>query len=304
VKLSGIKTLVTSKVGRQVLTVRKHSPILLFGAGVVGVVTAAVLASRATLKLDETLEDTQYDLDRVKDAELTEDYTHTDRQRDMALVYAKGAGKVTRLYGPAVLIGFASIAALTGSHVILTRRNTAVMAAYAVLDRGWREYRARVVGELGEEKDREFRHGLLERTIVEETNEGPVTLQVKDKLPCDVSGYARFFDEVSPNWQPAPGYNQMFLQCQQNYMNDLLRQRGHVFLNDVFDALGIPRSKEGAVTGWIYDPKRDQKTNPGDNYVDFGIFDRDPSQGMRFVMGWEKSVLMDFNVDGLIWDKI
>lgn len=303
-KLSAVKTLVTSKIGRQMLTVQKHSPVLLFGAGVVGVVTAAVLASRATLKLDETLEETQYDLDRVKDAELTEDYTSSDRQRDMAVVYARVAGKVARLYGPSILIGITSIAALTGSHVILTRRNTAVMAAYAVLDRGWREYRARVVNELGADKDREFRHGLTERTIVEETAEGPVTKTVKDKLPCDVSGYARFFDEVSPNWKPSPGYNQMFLQCQQNYANDLLKSRGHVFLNDVFDMLGISRTSAGAVAGWIYDPKRDQSKNPGDNFVDFGIFDLDPNQGMRFVMGWEKSVLLDFNVDGLIWDRI
>ena len=300
-KLTAVKTLVTSKFGRQVLQVRKHSPVLLFGAGIVGVVATAVLASRATLKLDETLDETNYDLDRIRDSVIHENYSETDRQRDMAIVYAKAAGKVARLYGPSMLIGMASVAALTGSHVILTRRNTAIMAAYAVLDRGWREYRARVVNELGVDKDLEFRHGTTLCLADEVDVENGITPgTIVGKMVGGASVYARFFDEFSPNWEKAPGYNSMFLSCQQNFANDLLRSRGHVFLNDVYDMLGIPRSKEGAVAGWIYDLKNKEI----DNRIDFGIFDVNQHEGMRFVLGHNDAVLLDFNVDGLIWDKI
>lgn len=302
-KLAAVKALVTSKVGRQVLIVRKHSPILLFGAGVVGVVATVVLASRATLKLDEILDETNADLDRVRSAE-HEDYSDADRQRDLGLVYAKTAGKITKIYAPAVAVGLLSIAALTGSHVILTKRNVAITAAYAALDRGWREYRARVAKEFGPEKEQELRHGLSDRKIVKETPEGPVTKNEKLRMKGEPSVYAFFFDQLCPDWSKDPGYNRVFLSCQQNYLNDLLKSRGHVLLNDMHDALGVARTPAGAVAGWIYDPNRDQKTNPGDNYISFGIFDNNADEGMRWVLGHNDGVLIDPNVDGLIWTLI
>lgn len=121
----------------------------------------------------------------------------------------------------------------------------------------------------------------------------------RDKTDCgdSVSQYARFFDEGSPAWSKDSEYNLMFLKQQQQYANDLLKKRGHIFLNEIYDMLGIPRTKAGAVVGWVYD-----ENNPiGDNYVSFGITDE---RNANFVNGYEKSVLLDFNVDGNIWDKI
>jgi hypothetical protein len=121
---------------------------------------------------------------------------------------------------------------------------------------------------------------------------------VKRVGPDGASIYARFFDPTSTSWSKEPEYNLIFVQCQQNYANDLLRARGHVFLNEVYDMLGIPRSQAGAVVGWIL--SQDRTT---DNYIDFGVFD-DEKNARDFVNGYEGSILLDFNVDGVIFDKI
>lgn len=300
--LKAIRNVFTSKIGRQILTVQKHSPTLLFGAGVVGIVGTVILASRATLKMEEILTEHQETVMKINDLATTvthlktAEYTEEARQKDIVYLYSRTIVKVGRLYAPAVGLGVLSIAALTGSHFILSRRNVAITAAYAALDRGFREYRQRVVNELGIDKDREFRYDMEDRQIVVETAEGPQVKTIKQPGKKAGSIYARFFDQFSVNWSPQPSYNQLFISCQQNYANDLLHSRGHVFLNEVYDMLGLSRSKEGAVVGWL--------KGMGDDYIDFGVFEGDRHSGMRFVLGQDDSILLDFNVDGLIYDKL
>jgi hypothetical protein len=294
-KLTAIKNMVTSKLGRQVLTVQKHSPTILFTAGVVGIVATVVLASRATLRLTEVIEEAEEDLYNIKTMD-SKRYSDDDRRKDTIIVYSRTAMKIAKLYGLPTIIGVASIAALTGSHVILNRRNVALTAAYAALDRGFREYRQRVKDQLGEEKEAEFRYCLADSEIVEETKNGPVVKTVKRAGPDSASIYAKYFDEGSPSWNPQAGYNMMFLRAQQAYANNMLQARGHLFLNEVYEMLGLKHTSAGAVVGWV--------KGHGDDYVDFGIFDGS-NTGMRdFVNGWNKSILLDFNVDGVIYDLI
>jgi len=297
-KLSGIKALAMQKGARQLLVAKKHSPHVLFGAGVVGVIGTAVLASSATLKLEETLEEINTKKKQAKDLyEAGHDsYSESDYQRDQAILMVRSVTKVAKLYMPAIALGSLSIAALTGSHVIMTKRNVALTAAYAALDKGFREYRDRVINELGEEKDREFRYSSEEVTVQEKTESGTKKRKVKKVGPNGKSIYARFFDETCVDWQSTPEYNRVFLQAQQNYFNDLLNARGHVFLNEVYDRLGMERSQAGQVVGW---------TRKGtDGFIDFGIFDGDSPAVRDFVNGHEGAILLDFNVDGVIYDQI
>lgn len=291
--LSVVKDAVTSKVGRQILVGQKHSPTILFVGGVVGVVATTVLACRATLKLEEILDEAQEAHEKAQTLEHVR-YSEKDRRRDHAYIYVRTAAKVAKLYAPAIGVGVVSVGALTGSHVIISRRNVALTAAYSALEKGFEQYRKRVIDDVGEEKDREYRYGLETREVLEETAKGPRIKNIK--MPKDASIYARFFDETSTLWSKDPMYNQFFLQCQQNYANDKLRARGHVFLNEVYDSLGLERSPEGAVVGWL-------KGN-GDGFIDFGIFEGDSWSATRFVNGEERSIFLDFNVDGTIWDKI
>lgn len=293
-KLSVIKNAVTSKVGRQLLLAQKHSPVIMFSAGVVGVVATAILASRATLKIDEILEEHDDALEKIDRYEGS-DYSDEERQRDKVVVYFRTGAKFARVYAPALLVGGLSIAALTGAHITLNRRYAGAAAAYTALDKGFRAYRERVKDELGMDKDREFMYGMEDHTIIKETAEGPVT-QVIKRPGKKLSVYARFFDDGNKHWVNNHNYNQMFISCQQNWANDLLRARGHVFLSEVYDMLGIERSRESVVVGWIL--------GNGDDYIDFGVFDNDLHSGLLFVNGDEPSILLDFNVDGIIWDKI
>lgn len=286
---------VTTKIGRQLLVGQKHSPTVLFGAGVVGVITTTVLACRATLKLEEVLEETKANLETSRTLS-HKDYSEKDRQKDTAYIYIRGVVAVTKLYGPALIVGALSVASLAGSHNILTKRNAALTAAYAALDKGFAEYRRRVVSEFGEEKDRELRHGVAVYDGKND-NTGKTDKSIMRAGPAGASIYARFFDEYSRSWSPTPEYNLLFLKCQQNYANDLLHSRGHVFLNEIYDMLGIERSKAGAVVGWVISTEYD-------NYIDLGLFDGDNPRARDFVNGREGSILLDFNVDGVIYDKI
>lgn len=287
---------VTKTIARNSLLLQKSSPKVLFGVGVVGMVGSTVLACRATLKMHDVLADTKDMLDTAKSIDDPR-YSERDRKKDISLIYTKTGFTVVKIYGPAIILGGVSIAALTQSHNILTRRNAALTAAYGALEKGFNEYRARVIEQYGEDQDRNFRYGSHEVEVVDpKTNKKKTVTQV---LPGDPSIYARFFDHYSTSWNKEPEYNLIFLKCQQNYANDLLRARGHVFLNEVYDMLGIPRSKAGAVVGWILSKHRDT-----DNFINFGVFNEDSDTARDFVNGHEGSILLDFNVDGVIYDKL
>ena len=286
---------VTRTVSRNALLLQKASPGMLLTAGIVGMVGSTVLACRATLKMDEVLDEGKSKLDLAKTLR-HDDYSEKDRQRDVSLIYFQTGVKVVKLYGPAVGVGLLSIAALTKSNAILTQRATALAAAYTALDQGFREYRSRVVDKYGEEEDQKFRYGITEVEVID-----PVTKEKSIKLtvPGEPSIYSRFFDANSSSWSKEPEYNFIFLKAQQNYANDILHARGHVFLNDVYDLLGLERSKAGAVVGWLL-----TSNGTTDNYVDFGIFNVESEKARDFVNGFEGAILLDFNVDGVIYDQI
>lgn len=281
-----IKTKVTQAVAKQTLKLSHNSPHILFGFGVVGVVGATVLACRATLKLEKTLEDIQDDLEGVKDDRVPSDNV----KKDLAYAYGKGALDLAKLYGPSVVVGGVSVALLTSSHVQLTRRNAALTAAYTGLHQAYSEYRKRVAEHVGEDAERNLYYGVKTEPGVDENGKKAVGKTID---PNSLSVYAKIFGEMNPNWNSDPEVNRLFLQCQQNYFNHVLHARGHVFLNEVLDALGFERTHAGQIVGWAISKPGD--VTEGDGYVDFRMFD--PANS-NFINGYEKSVLLDFNVDG------
>ena len=88
------------------------------------------------------------------------------------------------------------------------------------------------------------------------------------------------------------------LSTTQAYFNDRLVARGHVFLNEVYDAFGISRTPAGAVVGWTYNRN-------GDNFVDLRIGDYlDDLVGDGDETEVYRSWIIDPNVQGVIWDRI
>lgn len=307
-----IMNTVTRSLHRVGFKIKKHSPEILVGAGIVGVVGSTVMACKATTKLDEVLDEPKEKIEKIH--ELMEnpgmvpegkEYTEEDGKKDLTIMYTQTAVKVAKLYAPAVILGTVSIAAILGGHNILRKRNIALAAAYTAVDKGFKEYRGRVIERFGEELDKELKYNIkakeIEETVVnEDGTETTVKKTVNIADPNATSIYARFFDDGCTGWSKDPEYNLMFLKDQQRFANDLLKSRGHLFLNEVYDMLGIPRSTAGAVVGWIYD----EKCPVGDNFVDFGIYDLYDEKKRDFVNGYERTILLDFNVDGEIYKMI
>lgn len=293
------------------LRVKKHSPEIFIVTGVCGVVASTIMACRATTKLGGILEEKNNQLDDIEHykehpEDLGEDveYTKEDAQKDEMIIRAGTAVKIVKIYLPAVLTGVASISAIVASHQILSKRNAAISMAYMGVNNAFKSYRKRVVDRFGEDLDKELRFNIkaadaqnkkdAEDGAVQETSTGALV------NANDLSEFAKIFDAGNPGWEDDPEQNLMYLRKQQMYANNLLQTRGHLFLNEVYDMLGFPRTKAGNIVGWIYDKK-----NPaGDNYVDFGIYDLQNPACHRFVNGYEPSILLDFNIDGPILDSI
>lgn len=310
-----------SKTG---LKLRAHSPEILAVAGVIGIVTSAVMACKATTKVSDVLDKTKDELDIIHNAsqdgymldsstgEVVE-YTEKDCKKHTTLVYAKTGLEFTKLYGPSVALGVLSIGCMLTSNAILHKRNVALAAAYATVEKGFKEYRGRVIERFGKELDRELKYNIKSKTVEEivlDENGNPVvdengevktvekTIQVGSIN--EHSEYARFFDEWCTGWQKDAELNLYFLRQQQNYANELLKAKGHVFLNQVYDMLGIKRTKAGQIVGWVYDESGEYS----DGHIDFGFYDLHNEGARDFVNGRERSILLDFNVDGNILDMI
>lgn len=295
IKSVGSKLTNTRVVGRGLLLGKKYSPQILTSVGIVGVVTAGVLACKATLKVESVVDELRTNVDVAKLRQKTfEDYPSEAYTADMTKAYVKGSMDLVKLYGPSVTLALSSIACIVGGHAILSQRNVAMAAAYKTLEQGFSEYRKRVAADLGIDKDKEYLMGTSQAAVIGKDGKDE---EVTVLDPNGISAYAKYFDEFNKNWRKDPEFNLMFLRTQQNYANDLLKARGHLFLNEVFQMLGMEHTKAGAVTGWVY-------SNEGDNFVDFGIYNPQNDMAREFVNGFERSILLDFNVDGLILDRI
>lgn len=308
---------VTSKLHNIGFQAKKHSPEILAVVGTVGVVTSAVMACKATTKVSTILDESKETVDKIHECaenpELEEKYSAEDSKKDLAIVYAQTGVKIVKLYGPSVVLGVASLGCLLGSNNILRKRNIALAAAYTTLSKDFKGYRSRVVERFGEALDRELRYNIkaeeIEETVVNEKGKEKTvkkTVEVID--PSTLSDYARFFDDGCIGWSKDPEQNLMFLRQQQSFLNDKLKARartsksgkGHLFLNEVYEALGIPKTKAGQIVGWTYD----EEDPIGDNFVDFGLYDSKNERVRAFVNGYERTILLNFNVDGPILNLI
>lgn len=292
-------------VGKASFQLKKHSPEILVVAGVAGTVVSAIIACKATLKVNEIVEDVKHDIDDVHDAvekgitKAGENYSVEDSKKDLAVIYAKTGVSFAKLYAPAVILGTLSITSILASNNILRKRNVALSAAYAAVDKGFKDYRERVVERFGEQVDKELKYNIKAKKFDEVTTDPETGKEKKVKTmanvvnPADLSDYAHFFS-TSHYLASDHDYNMMFLRAEQNYANDKLTSRGYLFLNEVCERLGLPITKAGQVVGWV---KNSEKS---DGFVDFNIREIGRDVDGRY----ESDILLDFNVDGPILDLI
>lgn len=281
---------------RALMVVKKHAPEILAVTGVVGVVAGTVECCKSTKKIEPVTEQMAYDIERVNDT-----MDGNERKKELAAIYIRGGFDIAKIYAPAVSLEVCGIACLLGAYGIMRRRNIALLGAYKTLSDLFATYRERVVDEYGEDVDFKMLNGY-ERVVDGETGDSAIVVADTDNI--SYSGYARIFDEYNPNWDPNPGVNRFRLAQTQAWANNLLKARGHLFLNEVYDELGFDRTPAGAIVGWVLDGPN------SDGFVDFGIYNIVDSHGnvdpckSDFINARTPSVFLDFNVDGIIWDLI
>ncbi len=284
---------------------KKRSPEILVAVGVVGTVVSAVMACKATTKIDSILDETKEQLDKIHEyagnQDVAEKYTAEDAKKDTAIVYAQAGVKLAKLYAPAVGLGILSISSILASNNILRKRNMAISAALAAATQDFKDYRNRVIERFGKEVDYQLRHNIkaveIEETVTDEKGKEKKVKKSIEVADPNASGYVKYFTRSNPYWEEDSSYVEMFLRSQQNYANDKLRATGHLTLNDVYDMLGFHDSKAGMVVGWIYDLDHPN----GDNYVEFDVkkVNLPNEQG-----GYEEAYAIDFNVDGNIYNEM
>lgn len=305
--LEKMKMSIINKTALPLLKLKKVSPEILLYGGIVGIIGGVALACKATLKISDVIEHKQDLLDTIDDEVVvnTDSYNETMAEKDRVIVKIQTGLEIAKLYVPSAILLTVSIAAITKSHTIMRGRNAALLAAYKVVDEAFASYRERVKDEFGPDKERNIRYAIEEEKVtVEETDPetGKVkkvkkTLEISNLAP-GASLYARFFDEYCVPWQKIPEYNLMFLTTQERYWNDILTSRGFVFLNEVYQSLGIDMCSYGQLVGWLKD------SPDGDGYISFNIYDHNKEANRDFVNGRNNAILLDFNVDGKMYDML
>lgn len=293
---------------------KKHSPEIFITLGVIGAVGAGVMACFATTKIGEVIDKKNADLEAIEkgknDGEVIDregdlvEYTAEDAAKDTRIVYAKTAWEMCKLYAPAVGVAIVSFTCIITSHRILHRRNLALGAAYAAVDRSFRDYRRRTIERFGDEVDKELRYDIkpvpVEETIVDEKGKEKKVKKTANVIdPKNLnSEYVFLFDKTtSPDAQDNPDYNEMFVTGVERYARHKLIADGRLFMNDVLKELGIQPTKAGQIVGWVYDKNNDDI----DNYVDFGMRKVQVDYGDGRLTD---SILLEFNVDGNVWDNM
>lgn len=281
---------VTRIAGRAGLVLSKHAPTILTAAGTAGFIGTTILASKATLKVEETVAEETALLVKVHEAHEAGKLEDKDALHDKVVLYTRMTTKLAKLYAPALILGAASIVSLATGHGIMLKRNASLAAAYAAVDQAFKTYKKKVESKFG--KDAVI--DALVSTAEEDLTKNELTMEAIAAVD-GVSPYGVIFDETNNNWSADEDLSMLHLKCQQQYANDILQTRGHIFLNEVYKMLGFPHTPAGAVTGWV-------KGN-GDDFVDFNIFEgtfEGEDEKGRTVTKWA----LDFNVDGVMYDKI
>lgn len=301
---------------------KKASPTIMIVGAAIGGVTAAVLACKATIKAQDilnehntavkTIHTTKEQIEQgVIQLDEGESYTEKDFKNDITTTYVQTGLKLAKVYAPAVTLGAVSLGCMFGSHHIMSKRNASLTAAYIALDKAFAEYKSRVSDRFGSRVQEELEHNIkaveLESKSTNEQGVEETIKEYKDIAMQHTSPYTCIFDETVDTWQPDNMMNRNYLFLMEQSANKRLRTQGHLFLNDVLASLGTHggvtlKTPEGQIVGWIYDPNDPTRQS----HVDFGVTNYvEGDEALNsFINGGERSVMLRFNCDGPIIDKI
>lgn len=289
---------------------KKASPTIMIVGAAIGGVTATVLACKATIKAQDILTEHYAQVESIHTAKKQIESGEIQLS-DITTTYVQTGLKLAKVYAPAVTLGAVSLGCMFGSHHIMSKRNASLTAAYIALDKAFEEYKSRVSDRFGSRVQEELEHNIkaveLESKSTNEQGVEETIKEYKDIAMQHTSPYTCIFDETVDTWQPDNMLNRNYLFLMEQAANKRLRTQGHLFLNDVLASLGTHggvtlKTPEGQIVGWIYDPNDPTRQS----HVDFGVtnYVKGDDALNSFINGGERSVMLRFNCDGPIIDKI
>lgn len=276
-----------------------HMPEILLVGGCASIVGGTVCACKATLKTQQRLVGV-----RKKAEELRKKTDDTKAaEKSVGKLYFEEGMKVAKDFAPAILLSGIGLGAICSDHYILQQRNAGLAAAYALLDKGYKEYRARVADTFGADTERDIRYGVKtehsEETVTDENgNEKKQETTVKKPTVDEKSSTSRYFCTGCTGFERSGHFNLMYLKGQVELCNMKLRAQGYLLLNEVYEMLGMKPTKAGAVIGWLYD----EKNRNLQNVVSFGLETLSRETIARIQNSVDMPIPLFFNVDGYILD--
>lgn len=291
----------------------RKKPEILLTLGVGAVIGSSACMWNTKEKVNKALDEHEDAIDRLRKVIDQNELTKREVGRETTKIYAKTTLGVTRAFAPSVILLASGLTLIFLSHKEMKARNTALIAAYNILDTSFRNYRERVIDELGEDADERFRYGVTTKKIDDvyvdddgKKHKVKKEIKVLSNAPSD---YARIFDKEHLDYHRyeyegcyAMNANFMWLRGVESDLNRKLNLYHQLTLNDVYRALRLPTSKAGAFVGW-----RDVLHGGKDGYISFGVDWDNPDSSILYYddvanIGNDYGILLDFNVDGIILD--
>lgn len=223
-------------------SVAKHSPEILTGIGIAGMIVTTVMAVQATPKAlilidNEKKRINQQFFDEAK-AEGYEEFARVDRLKPVEII------KTTWIcYLPAVITGGVSIACLIGANSVNARRNAALATAYTLSESALKEYQEKVVETIGEKKEQSVRDAIAKDKL----EQNPV--MSREVIITD-KGDTLCFDAVSGRYFKSDIEK---LKKAVNELNRQMRDEMYISLNEFYYEIGLSGIGIGDDLGWNID---------------------------------------------------
>lgn len=280
-------------VGSVKLGAKRNAPELLLGLGLVTGTASIVLTGKASVKAKALTDGVQNKKLQLSGQFEVDCLTEEEFKNELRSVYIKYALDLAKEYAVPVSLYAATVASVFASYKIQKNRQIALSTALAACTTAYTTLLGKL--KMGAE------HGLTAKEVIDgceviqngvDENGEPIYEKSQGE-PVNDSLYKVRFDNYSTCWEKDKFQNESTLRSEECWANDRLRLQGYLFLNDVYDRLGLPRTKAGQIVGWI-------KGSNGDGFVDFGIVDAETYADVRFDYN---AFDLEFNVDGDILTK-
>lgn len=243
----------------------KHSPEILTGIGIAGLITTTVLAVRATPKALELLQDAEIEKmdQQVKAGKFPEEL-------DSHLTPIEVVKTAWKPYIPAAVTGVLSIGCIVGASSAHTRRNAALATAYKLSETALTEYKEKVVESIGAKKEQNIREKVAKQIVAD----NPAS---KNEIIVTGNGDTRFFDPMSGRhfYSTVEKIKRAENELNKRMIHDIC---GYASLNEFYDALHLPRTDVGEILGWNTD-----------KLIDMGISAQVDDDG-------QPSIVLDYHV--------